>query len=156
MANRNTNYRVIITPPRPDLRFSTVIREFEKDIREAYKRLEDRSRDIIRAETPKVTGATANAWNSSRSVDGNLKATITLNNPNPQAQRLNIGTKPSRGRYVPELGRRITTGEHPGTKGTQYIQKATNQISDATLEEMKDVVDMIKQNTGKNFRFVGT
>ncbi len=49
------------------------------------------------------------------------------------------GTKPSRGVFVPFLGRRIQTGVHPGTPASNFIQRT------------KEVIDMELGFKGQNF-----
>lgn len=38
------------------------------------------------------------------------------------------GTQPSSGRYVPELGRRLTSGMHPGIKGRFFTDATAREI----------------------------
>lgn len=152
---RNKNFSVIVTPPYPDRRFSTLIRRFEKDLIALYSDMERKSLVIIKQETPKKSGAVAASWITRRSNDGANGTDIELHNPNQVASFLNTGTKPSLGRYVPVLNRRITTGIHPGIKGTKYIDRASQMIKDLTTEEINKLVAKVKLDTGRAFPIVG-
>ena len=46
---------------------------------------------------------------------------------------VDTGTRPSSGRFVPALGRRVQTGTHPGTPASNFIQRTKEQV-DARLQ----------------------
>ncbi len=45
------------------------------------------------------------------------------------AEYVDKGTNPSAGRYVPELGRRVNTGMHPGIKATNFSVKTAQEMT---------------------------
>lgn len=157
VSKRGRGARVRITPPRPDLRFRKVIKDFQRELNTSYKNIEKKSLDIIKNETPKRSGNTSRAWTSKRS-GSKLQVVITLSNPLPQARFLNTGTKASPGRYVPQLGRRLVTqrrGFHPGIKGTNYVSRAENRIKDRITDELNNIKTKVEKSFGRNFRFRG-
>jgi hypothetical protein len=136
---------VKISPRDPVGRFSQVIKGFERDYVSMIKEIEQKALKIIKDNTPS-SGITKNSWEVSSSIGTDLRATINLRNPLPQSVYLNTGTKPSAGRYVPVLNRRITTGTHPGIKGTGYIDKSVVTINNLTIAKTKDLINKMRAN----------
>jgi len=57
----------------------------------------------------------------------------------PKAIMIEQGTRPSRGKYVPKLGRRIKRGFHPGTRANPFVDRTfrrTVEFVDAELERI--------------------
>ena len=67
-------------------------------------------------------------FNKTTSLGADLRANVSIGSLLPYAAAQDTGAKSSPGRYVPVLGRRITTGRHPGIKGTNFTQKTQQAL----------------------------
>ncbi len=56
------------------------------------------------------------------------------------------GTKPSSGRYVPFLGRRLTTGIHPGTPPAGFIQGTKDRVDQILDLKGKSLIRTIQRD----------
>ena len=57
-----------------------------------------------------------------------LRSTVFIGSNLPYAAAQDTGSRPSSGRYVPVLGRRIQSGRHPGIKGRDFSRETTRRI----------------------------
>lgn len=148
---KNTRAFVRVTPRNADHKFGSAVRKFGFDYKKTVEDIEKQGLVIIKNNTPKATGNTANSWtSSSQIVSGN--ATIKYTNPLPQARFLNTGTRPSPGRYVPVLDRRIRTGTHPGIQGTKYIDRSGNEITNVAREKITKLFIEFRTTVKQKFR----
>tara|TARA_Y100000310_G_scaffold344169_1_gene455495 strand:- start:2128 stop:2595 length:468 start_codon:yes stop_codon:yes gene_type:complete len=61
------------------------------------------------------------------------------------------GTGPSAGRYVPALGRRIDTGQHPGTPAQYYIRRTREYVASVMpLHQAR-----LEQSIARKFNAIG-
>ena len=63
---------------------------------------------------------------SSGNID--MRSGITIGSRLPYGNFVDKGTKSSTGRYVPVLGRRISTGTHPGVRARNFTAVANKKI----------------------------
>lgn len=106
-----------------------IMLDFQRDSKEAFK-------SVI----PVRTGRTRRSVTSKRKLNKTrLKGEIVISSRSPVIRFLDKGTKPSPGRYVPILGRRIKTGMHPGIRGTNIIDKARKDIDNIGKTSIKNI-----------------
>jgi len=68
-----------------------------------------------------------------------LRSSVKIGSNLPYAAAQDLGAKASEGRFVPVLGRRITTGTHPGFPGTGFSAETQRRIlakADIAIEKM--------------------
>jgi len=99
-------------------------------------KVERESVTILKKYTPVSTGKLRNSMRSlSKTPAGqgiDLRSGIKIGSMLPYANYVDQGTNSSQGRYVPVLGRRITTGTHPGVRARNYVQAAIPKIEERT------------------------
>lgn len=86
-------------------------------------------RNEIRDEAPK--GATGALKDSVRIETMHDKRRVIVDSPYGVA--VNEGTKPSPGRYVPAIGKRIKSGMHPGTRANPFFDRAVGYVTPRIL-----------------------
>jgi len=52
------------------------------------------------------------------------------------------GTRPSPGRYVWQLGKRVLTGRHPGTPANPFMYRALNRLLDESVRILNRLVQL--------------
>lgn len=152
MVNKNTKAFVRMTPKRPDKNWSRVTADFKRAIKDGSRRLAEESLKRVRENTPVRSGRVRDQWSVTVNNSANTSFTINLNNPSQVVDFLNRGTNPSPGRYVPQLGRRIRTGTHPGIQATKFLDRTEDEVAQATEIAMKDVARFVTKSTRRNMR----
>jgi len=115
--------------------------DYQRDTKEAFK-------SVI----PVRSGKTRRSVTSKREVNKTkLKGKITISSRSPVIRFLDKGTKPSPGRYVPVLGRRIKTGVHPGMRGINIIERASKDIENIGKTTIKNINKAWKRSIKEAF-----
>ena len=87
---------------------------------------------IMKTHTPIRTGAMRNSvkLNSKKTKRGraSLKANFTVGPTMFYSRFVDKGTKASTGRFVPQLGRRISMGTHPGVAARNFTESTARDI----------------------------
>ena len=87
---------------------------------------------IMKTHVPVRTGAMRDSIsvNKKQKKGGGAdrRANVDIGPNVPYAGFVNTGTGPSSGRYVPELGRRVLNGTHPGIAGRNFIAKTAQDL----------------------------
>lgn len=113
-----------------------------KNINAVMSRIQDDAIQEMRANVPIGTGKLQRSIKSlSRTTaTGNfdLRASFAVGSPLAYTKYLDAGTKASPGRYVPVLGRRITTGMHPGIRALNFMQSTKNAMEPRINNIMED------------------
>lgn len=88
---------------------------------------------IMKKHTPVRTGRLRNSVKifaqETKGGQIDLRSRIGIGSVLPYFSYVDKGTKQSDGRYVPVLGRRISTGLHPGVRARNFVDKANKEIS---------------------------
>lgn len=134
MTNKFLSIRV--TPSN----FNHLLKQWRvSDSRKTFNQILDKigkqSITILKRHTPVSTGRLRNSMqvlskNNASGID--LRSGIKIGSTLPYATWVDQGTKASPGRYVPVLGRRVTTGTHPGVRPRHYVEAAIPNIEERT------------------------
>ena len=121
-----------------------------KNINTVMSKIEREAIQELRSNVPKGTGKLQRSIKSlSRTTaTGNfdLRSAFIIGSPLSYTKYLDAGTKPSPGRYVPVLGRRITTGMHPGTRALNFMQSTKNHMEPRINNLMEDFMKKWRDN----------
>lgn len=88
---------------------------------------------ILKLHTPIKTGLLRRSMGILNKQPGkglDLRSSIKIGSHLDYGRFVDEGTKPSSGRFVPVLGRRIRTGTHPGVRPRNFVQRATTPIEE--------------------------
>lgn len=132
-------FDIKIHPKDPRIPIIKEYNRFQASYRRAIKSIAEYAEERIIKNTPKYSGKTSYFWTVDSSIGSGLSANINVHNPLPSAYYVNVGTKPSPGRYVKAIDRRIKQGWHPGIKGTKYVRKTGNQIKKFAVNRLRKV-----------------
>ena len=105
--------------PKYEMFITKVANDTVKTMKEHVPIRTGRLRDSIRVSVRRTQGG---------NVD--KRATVQVGPTVGYARFVDRGTASSPGRFVPELGRRITTGRHPGIPASGFTEKTANDMND--------------------------
>ena len=80
-----------------------------------------------------------------------MSGTVTVGSDSPVLKFLDKGTRPSPGRYLPLLERRVTTGIHPGIRALNIISQAKHDIDNLSKTVVKDLKRDFKKSIKDSF-----
>ena len=100
----------------------------------------DEAYEILKRNTPRRTGQLFN------SIEFNIGDNyLHIDVTHPKAAPIELGSRPSKGTYVPKLGRRIKRGRHPGTAPKLFVEKSFRELS-SRIDDI--VVDLLERTFG--------
>jgi hypothetical protein len=150
--NKAGSIKIKFTPKNPGKPFAKILPKFQTEWEREMKEFANRSKDILKKNIP-VGTRRRNA--RSRSTRESVTVTTSLSKQNLRGsfrisgnktlKYLDQGTKPSPGRYVPVLNRRIKSGMHPGVSPLNIIRKSRKDIEN----DAKTTINNLK----KRFKF---
>jgi hypothetical protein len=88
---------------------------------------------ILKLHTPIRTGLLRRSMGVLNKQPGkglDLRSGLKIGSPLQYGSFVDQGTKSSSGRFVPILGRRVTTGTHPGVRPRNFVQAARVPIEE--------------------------
>lgn len=108
---------------------------------------------LFKDRIPVRTGKTRRSITSRRKLNSTkFTGEIILSSRSPVVKFLDKGTKPSPGRYIPVLGRRIKTGSHPGIRGLNIIEGARQDIEFRARTTVKEMKEQFRKSVRESFR----
>lgn len=125
----------------------------KNEFKTAIDKIERDGIRILKSKTPVRTGRLRNSMTTIKksSVSGgglDLRTGVVIGSRLPYANYVDKGVKESSGRYVPALGRRITTGIHPGFRARNFVSAAKPLIE----ENMKKTLEKFTTEWGRKLR----
>jgi hypothetical protein len=125
----------------------------KSEFKKAINKIERDGIKILKSKTPVRTGRLRNSMTTIKkdSISGggiDLRSGIVIGSRLPYANYVDQGVKQSSGRYVPALGRRITTGIHPGFRPRNFVSAAKPLID----ESMKRTLEKFTSDWGRKLR----
>ena len=139
-------------------RVKIIPRNIAKRLGNARRRLRPRIKDMVRdlgtfgvitmrELVPVKTGRLRSSIRVLAKTTGSgidLRSSVKIGSTLPYAASQDIGSKASQGRFVPDLGRRITTGTHPGVPATNFSEKTMVRILAKAEAEVNKLVNKWK------------
>jgi len=106
---------------------------------------------ILKQHTPVRTGRLRNSIRILNKTPGkgiDLRSGILIGSNLQYGRYIDQGTKASTGRYVPVLGRRVSTGVHPGIRARNFVQAARVPIE----ERARMIIEEFQKDWRKSLR----
>ena len=106
---------------------------------------------ILKQHTPVRTGRLRNSIRILKKTPAkgiDLRTGIQIGSTLQYGRYVDQGTKASTGRYVPVLGRKITTGVHPGIRARNFVQAARIPIE----ERARMIIEEFQKDWRKSLR----
>ena len=111
------------------------------------------AKEIVKRKIPIRTGRTRRSITARRELNVNTTSgRIIISSRSGVLKFLDKGTKPSPGRFIPILGRRIRTGTHPGIRGLNIIANAKKDIENLSKKSIKDMKRAFKKSVKESFK----
>jgi len=106
---------------------------------------------ILKTHTPIRTGRLRNSIRILNKIPAkgvDLRSGILIGSRLQYGRYVDQGTKASTGRFVPVLGRRVSTGVHPGIRARNFVQAARVPIE----ERARMILEDFQKDWGKSLR----
>ncbi len=142
-------FKVKITPRNIQKSLGRARKQLRPHVQRMVKELAEFGVSTMRANVPVRTGRLRTSIRIlSRSSSGgfDLRSTIFIGSNVPYAAAQDTGAKPSSGRYVPDLGRRVSSGRHPGFKGRNFSAITQRAILDKSNLAVDKLVARLKRD----------
>ena len=144
--------RVTFTPKNPGVNFKKILPKYRQKWKKRMFDFRNSAKKALQIRIPVRTGRTRSSIQARTKLNNqNMSGTITVGSDSPVLKFLDKGTRPSPGRYLPLLGRRVTTGIHLGIRALNIISQAKHDIDNLSKTVVKDLKRDFKKSIKDSF-----
>ena len=154
MAKLKVN--ITMRPKNPGRKFKNIPKDLQREFFRQIDIFERTALRIVKGNTPVRTGRLRDSFRSKKKIRKiPLTGIVEVFSPLPYARFLDEGTRPSPGRYVPAIDRRLTIsrlGIHPGITATNFLKKSERQAITVANRISIKLQKAIDRSLTRNFR----